>query len=146
MLAKVYEFGGLHSGAAVCSVLWFTLFSLILAWETWGVNTGLNGMLLLACTLTILVILWAMLRTSWPAYRFKKHDTFEYCHRLGKLALIFLIFIELYLFYLTLKDQAGTASPKLALLQHPASWLFIISAVHLLLPWLRLRPLDMNYI
>jgi hypothetical protein len=135
-LAKMYEYGGLHSGAAVCSVLWFTLLSYILTWEF--ITIRIADPLIIICTFTIISILWAMLITAYPAFRSQKHNTFENIHRFGGWAVLGLFFPELYLFTRALGHQAGPASPGAVLTKLPAFWLLIASAFHVALPWLRL--------
>ena len=58
-LAKLYEYGGLHFGAAVCSVLFFTLLSAILIWEF--ITIRIADPLIMMCTFTVICILWASL-------------------------------------------------------------------------------------
>ena len=139
MFAKVYEYGGFHSGAAVCSVLWFTAFSVIIL-----TNIKALGPVLLTCTLIIWMIFAAMLVLAFPKIRFNHHNAFEYVHRWGTVVTLFLMFPELHLFHRELAFNASPDSPTPALIQLPAYWLFVISVILLLLPWLRLRKLSMD--
>ncbi|MFC0112659.1 membrane protein [Kibdelosporangium aridum] len=63
---KVYHFGGLHVGAAVCATAWFpfTAPSLALTW-------------------LILALLVAMIVLALPSLRARHHDWFERAHRFG---------------------------------------------------------------
>jgi len=138
-LAKIYEYGGLHSGTAVCSVLWFTLLGYILTWEF--ITIRIADPLIIMCTFTVIGVLWAMLVTAYPAFRSRKHNTFENIHRFGGWVVLGLFFPELYLFTRALGHQAGPASPGAVLTKLPAFWLLIASTFHVALPWLRLRRL-----
>lgn len=138
-LAKMYEYGGLHSGAAVCSVLWFSLLSAILTWEFMTIRIA--DPLIMMCTFTVAGILWAMVITAYPQIRAWRHNTFENVHRFGGWLVLGLFWPELYLFTRALGHQAGPASPGAVLTKLPAFWLLIASCFHIALPWMRLRRL-----
>jgi hypothetical protein len=141
-LAKIYEYGGLHSGAAVCSVLYFTLLSAIITWEF--ITIRIADPLIMMCTFTVICILWAMLITAYPYFRSRQHNIFEMVHRFGGWAVLGLFFPELWLFTRALGHQAGPASPGAVLTKLPAFWLLILSAFHVALPWFRLRRLEIQ--
>ena len=141
-LAKMYEYGGLHSGAAVCSVLWFSLLSAILTWEFMTIRIA--DPLIMMCTFTVVGILWAMLITAYPRIRAWRHNTFENVHRFGGWAVLGLFWPELYLFTRALGHQAGPASPGAVLTKLPAFWLLMASCFHVALPWMRLRRLKIQ--
>jgi hypothetical protein len=138
-LAKMYEYGGLHSGAAVCSVLWFSFLSAILTWEFMTIRIA--DPMIMMCTFTVVGILWAMLVTAYPRIRAWRHNTFENVHRFGGWIVLGLFWPELYLFTRALGHQAGPASPGAVLTKLPAFWLLVVSCFHVALPWMRLRRL-----
>ncbi|KUJ20359.1 uncharacterized protein LY89DRAFT_730406 [Mollisia scopiformis] len=141
-LAKMYEYGGLHSGTAVCSVLWFSLLSAILTWEF--ITIRIADPLIMMCTFSVIAILWAMLITAYPAFRSWEHNTFENIHRFGGWAVLGLFWPELWLFTRALGHQAGPASPGAVLTKLPAFWLLIATCFHVALPWMRLRRLKIQ--
>ncbi|KAG0650009.1 Alanine valine serine reductase [Hyphodiscus hymeniophilus] len=138
-LAKIYEYGGLHSGAAICSVLWFSILSAILTWEY--ITIRIADPIIMMCTFTVVGILWAMLITAYPQIRSKRHNRFENVHRYGGWTVLGLFWPELYLFTRALGHQAGPASPGAVLTKLPAFWLLMASCFHVALPWMRLRRL-----
>ncbi|RDL41895.1 Uncharacterized protein BP5553_01874 [Venustampulla echinocandica] len=138
-LAKMYEYGGLHSGAAVCSVLWFSLLSAILVWEF--ITIRIADPLIMLCTFTVMCILWTMLITAYPQFRSWKHNSFEVIHRFGGWIVLGLFWPQLWLFTRALGHQAGPSSPGAVLHKLPAFWLLIASCFHVALPWIRLRRL-----
>ena len=138
-LAKIYEYGGLHSGAAVCSVLWWSYLSAILTWEF--ITIRIADPLIMMCTFTVLAILWAMVATAYPLIRSWRHNTFENVHRFGGWLVLGIFWPELYLFTRALGHQAGPASPGAVLTKLPAFWILMISCFHVALPWMRLRRL-----
>lgn len=137
--AKIYEYGGLHSGAAVCSVLWFSVLGAILTWEF--ITIRIADPLIMVCTFTVLCILWAMLVTAYPQFRSWKHNTFENIHRFGGWIALGLFWPELYLFTRALGHQAGPRSPGAVLTKLPAFYLLLVSCIHVAVPWMRLRRL-----
>jgi len=139
MFTKVYEYGSFQSGAAVSSVIWFTAFSIIIF-----TNAKALGPMLLTCTLSIWIIFATMLILAFPYIRFHYHDAFEYVHRWGTVATLFLVFSELCLFHRELADHASPEFPTTTFIQLPAYWLFVLSALLLLLPWLRLGKLTVE--
>ncbi|KAF8867071.1 hypothetical protein BDZ45DRAFT_577739 [Acephala macrosclerotiorum] len=141
-LAKIYEYGGLHSSTAVCSVLWFSLLSAILSWEF--ITIRIADPLIMMCTFSIIAILWAMLITAYPTFRSWKHNTFENIHRFGGWAVLGLFWPELWHFTRALGHQAGPASPGAVLTKLPAFWLLMATCFHVALPWMRLRRLKIQ--
>ncbi|CAG8980263.1 hypothetical protein HYALB_00010264 [Hymenoscyphus albidus] len=120
-LAKIYEYGGLHSGTAVCSVLWFSLLSAILVWE------------------------FVTLRIADPLIMIaSRHNTFEVIHRFGGWVVLGLFWPYLWLFTRALGHQSGPSSPGAVLTKLPAFWLLIGSCFHVALPWMRLRRLEIK--
>ncbi|KAE9377122.1 hypothetical protein N431DRAFT_453493 [Stipitochalara longipes BDJ] len=142
MLAKVYEYGGFHSGAAVCSLLWFIAFIAILIWRL--VIARAIDAPLLAYTSAVILTLSAIICLAYPSCRSRKHDRFKYSHRLGNLAFMFLIFPMLILFNNALGYLGIPTSHKPLLVRLPAFWIFIVTVLHILLPWLRLRRLKVT--
>jgi hypothetical protein len=141
-LAKTYEYGGLHSGAAFCSVVWFSLLSWILVWEYKAYRIA-DPLILITSTI-ILAILYTILITTLPTLRQAHHNLFEHTHRLGGWTVLALSWIELYLFTRALRHQAGPSSPGAQLSRLPATYLLLLSTLHIALPWLRLRKLHIT--
>jgi len=142
ILAKVYEYGGLHSGAAVCSLLWFIAFSIVLTWKL--IMVGSIDALLLAYTFAVTLTLLVTICLAYPNLRSRKHDRFEHSHRLGNLAFIILIFPMLILFNNALGVPGDASSHGGLLFRLPAFWFVIVSVFHILLPWLSLRRLKVT--
>lgn len=144
ILAKVYELGGVHSGAAVSSIIWFGIFTGFLIKNSIDVSTSKwpvkNPVLvILACVL--LLVLISMAGTAYPSFRFKAHNTFEYVHRWGGWLSLALFWAELVLFANTNK---GTEKLGMVLIKIPAFWFLLISSVHTILPWLRLHRMKVT--
>lgn len=141
-IAKIYEYGGFHSSTAICSVLYFSLLSAILAreWMTFRIVDPL----IIACSLVVMVILWTMVIVAYPTIRAHRHNTFEMFHRFGGWIVLAVFWPELWLFTRALGHQAGPVSPGAILHKLPAFWLLIISCFHVALPWMRLRRIQIR--
>jgi hypothetical protein len=88
-LGKVYHFGGLHVGAAICATAWFLVMAAttpphVLTW-------------------TIAALLVAMVVFALPSIRARYHDRFERAHRFGGWTVLALFAIHAVLF----GDQAA---------------------------------------
>ena len=134
--AKVYHFGGLHSGAALAATAWFTVMvgvqvaryvqapgSVSPAW-LW-----LSGVLL---SLLMLMVIMAQ-----PQIRGRFHNGFERVHR-------FAGWSALLLFWgLALLASYESSSNLL----HSASfWMLVLLTLSIALPWLRLRKVAIEHV
>lgn len=141
-LAKIYEYGGLHSGAATCSVIWFTLILMLLTHEYNSVRIADPWIIL--CSFIVALMLWAMVIAAYPLIRAKQHNIFEIVHRFGGWICLATFFPELWLFTRALGHQSGPVSPGAELHKLPAFWMLIITSFHVALPWMRLRRLQIK--
>ncbi|KAH7308817.1 hypothetical protein BKA65DRAFT_354171, partial [Rhexocercosporidium sp. MPI-PUGE-AT-0058] len=135
ILAKVYEYGGVHSGAAVSSVLWFALFTGFLTSQF--VNQGLlKSPAVITTTYILLLLLVSIVVTAYPHFRFSSHNTFENFHRWGGWFSLAMFWAELVLFI-----HAQTPDIGPGLVRQPAFYFLLVSSLHSILPWLRLHKL-----
>lgn len=120
-LGKVYHFGGLHVGAAICATAWF----LVLA-----VRTTAHGAppFLLALTWTIFALLAVMIVLALPRLRARHHDLFERSHRFGGWAVLVLFAV-----------QSAVSDPVYL-------WPLALVAASVVLPWLRLRRVPVEIV
>ena len=137
-LAKVYEFGGVHSGSAICSVAWLTLLTVFM---TIGFDRHLmRDIAVLTISYTLLALLIAIVLTAYPIFRFKSHNTFEAVHRWAGWLSLALFWVQVVFFA---RMEAAMFNKPLSeqLYQLPSFWLLAISTIHTILPWLRLHRL-----
>ncbi|WP_112261184.1 ferredoxin reductase domain-containing protein [Lentzea terrae] len=117
-LGKVYHFGGLHVGAAICATVWF----LVLALTTTGPPV------LLALTWTIMAVLVLLVVLALPRLRAKHHDLFERSHRFGGWTVLVLFAV-------------------LSAVQNPVFlWPLALVVASVALPWLRLRRVPVHIV
>ncbi|MFS8097584.1 hypothetical protein LFM09_10635 [Lentzea alba] len=115
-LGKVYHFGGLHVGAAICATAWF----LVLAVTTTGPP------LVLALTWTIMAVLGALVVLALPRLRAGHHDLFERSHRFGGWAVLVLFGL-----------LAAVSNPVFL-------WPLALVVASVAAPWLRLRRVPVH--
>ncbi|MFC3890218.1 hypothetical protein ACFOWZ_01930 [Lentzea rhizosphaerae] len=117
-LGKVYHFGGLHVGAAICATAWF----LVLAATTTGPP------LVLALTWTIMAVLVTLVVLALPRLRAKHHDLFERAHRFGGWSVLVLFGV-----------LAAVSNPVFL-------WPLALVVASVVLPWLRLRRVPVHIV
>ncbi|MBM7863011.1 ferredoxin reductase domain-containing protein [Lentzea nigeriaca] len=117
-LGKVYHFGGIHVGAAICATAWF----LVLAVTTAGPP------FVLALTWTIMALLGTLVVLALPRLRAKHHDLFERSHRFGGWTVLVLFGV-----------LAATSNPVFL-------WPLALVVASVALPWLRLRRVPVHIV
>lgn len=134
MFARVYCYGGIHSGAAVAGTLWWLVFTVMICRMLLR-SASTFAITILTCI--ILVILTAILTLSYPTVRERYHNTFEITHRfLGWLSIL-LFWAQLSL----LTSHTSTPSHPITslLIRDPTFWNLAIITSLLIYPWLRIR-------
>ena len=139
VIAKVYEYGGVHSGAAFSSVIWFSLLTGYITQQC--ANGALQDPAVMTFTYILLCLLLALVITAYPRFRFSSHNTFEIVHRWGGWFSLALFWVELVLFA---HSQTTPSLPNLGLnlIKLPAFWFLLISSLHAIYPWLRFRKMS----
>jgi hypothetical protein len=141
-LAKIYEYGGIHSGAGVCSVIWFSVLTAFLTKDF--VSGLLKDIAIMTFTYILLTLLLAIVITAYPRLRFMSHNTFENVHRWAGWGSLLLFWAELVLFANNLRQGPSPQSLGILLIQLPAFWFLLISSIHAILPWLRFHRLPVE--
>jgi hypothetical protein len=137
--AKIYTYGGLHSGAAFCAVFWFSCLSALVVREY--VTRRIYKPHLKIATVPIFVAIWAMALTAYPRFRFFWHNVFEHTHRWAGWICIIFFWIQMVYFADHIAHQSGPGSPGARLPYRIDFWCLLVSTIHVVQPWLRLRRL-----
>jgi len=116
-LGKVYHFGGLHVGAAICATAWFLVLT---------ATTTVQGAPSAPLTWVIAAVLVAMVATALPRLRAKHHDLFERSHRFGGWTVLVLFGI-----------LSAVSNPVFL-------WPLALVVASVVLPWLRLRRVPVH--
>ncbi|KAL6705027.1 hypothetical protein ACN47E_007430 [Coniothyrium glycines] len=136
VVARVYCYGGLHSGAAVAGTIWWLVFTISMTWLF--LQDSIYPFPIIVITWILLVLLTSILILSLPGLRTKYHNAFEQTHR-------FLGWISILLFwmqFLLLLHHVSTATGRSlceALIHNPTFWNLIAITIALAYPWLHLR-------
>ena len=141
-LAKVYHFGGLHSGGAMVAIAWFALLFGSMIWQRYAGQgdvsltlLGLNGGLL---GLMLLVAIMAM-----PAIRARFHNAFERTHRFAGWAALLLFWV---ITAVSAREQNPTAALFDAVPRTVSFWVLLLVTLSVALPWLRLRKVPVSLV
>uniref|UniRef100_A0A0W0F3F9 Putative nonribosomal peptide synthetase 12 n=1 Tax=Moniliophthora roreri TaxID=221103 RepID=A0A0W0F3F9_MONRR len=138
--ARVYHIGGLHSGCAISGVLWLVLFTGKATKEL--VDGGRISVATLAVTYWIMIFLLGIVVFAHPDLRTKKHDSFERVHRFLGWSAAAMVWAQVILLINDYKEPGQPLSH--AMKTTPAFWLLVVLTGSLILPWLRLRKVNVR--
>ncbi|KAF6822264.1 integral membrane protein [Colletotrichum plurivorum] len=144
-LAKVYSYGGIHSGCGVASLFWFIAFLVVLTGETTNQLTptgALRAYVLLdsylICLLLILIIAFAH-----PRARVLLHNWFEGTHRFLGWTVV-LLFWALVMMLAEDASRAARVPYGAAVASTPSFWMLVVITLLVAYPWTRLRLRDVE--
>lgn len=135
IMARVYCYGGIHSGAAVAGTLWWTIFTAVMSWTLFQEKACASTGVFVAWT--SLILLLAILILAYPTMRARYHNTFETMHRFLGWASILLFWAQLFL--LTASTSTQSTHFPTNLIRNPTFWNLMLITTLLIYPWLRLR-------
>ena len=139
-VAKLYEFGGVHSGCAVSSLLWFITSA---AFMTRDFARGtFQEPAVIAITYVLLSLFLAICIFAIPKFRFMSHNTFEAVHRFAGWLAVALFWVNILLVLRAQSKTPGSESLGMLVLKAPTFWLLVIITFSIVLPWLRLRKVN----
>lgn len=140
-VAKVYEFGGVHSGAAFCATMWFLrlVILLTLAFQDGTLGDNIPG---LALVWVVLLLFVGIIVFAHPSLRTKQHDVFERTHRFAGWIANALFWVLVVLASNALADRGDDPrSTGQVLVTLPSFWMLTLNTAHTFIPWIRLRKL-----
>ncbi|KAJ6079027.1 hypothetical protein N7467_008780 [Penicillium canescens] len=140
--AKVYHYGGVHSGCGVASLVWYVGFVGVLSLQYWATTPASAMIRLSAAPVTlayiILVLLLAIIVVAHPTFRMKRHDYFELTHRFSGW-LIVALFLALLMVFAHEASQSMHKPLGNFLVTLPAFWFLVLTVISIIQPWLFLR-------
>lgn len=141
-LAKVYHFGGLHSGGAMAAIAWFALLFGSMIWQRLegpgGVSLALIGLSGGLLGLLLLVAVMAM-----PTLRGRFHNAFERTHRFAGWAALAMFWA---MTLVSAQEQDRAAALIVVLAQSASFWMLLLVTMSIALPWLRLRKVPVSLV
>lgn len=138
-LAKVYEFGGVHSGAGVATAIWAIFFTVQIT-RAIVLQVPHVGVAPVVFTYLLIALLVAIIVAAHPAFRRSSHNHFECIHRFcgwGALALFWILAMLL----TNSTSQAASESFARTLFMGPIVYFLFATTFLTILPWLHLRQL-----
>jgi hypothetical protein len=145
LATKIYHLGGVHSGASIAATIWLGVCNVVLARE-WARNTKIaREPGLFAVTGIIDCLFLTIIVLAHPTLRAKFHNTFEIAHRFFGWAAVALFWVQMFvLSNAERKMQDPPPSLVKSVFQSPVMWLLLVVTVSLVLPWLRLRKVNVH--
>ncbi|KAF3915795.1 hypothetical protein ABW21_db0200963 [Orbilia brochopaga] len=138
--AKVYEYGGVHTGAAVSATMWYIFLTEEIT-RTY-VTADRNGVRLknmypvLTFTWIPLILLVSITVLAMPGLRRRYHNYFEASHRFGGWIGIAAIWVQSIVFADAIRGEKNLG---IVLIQSPSFWFLLVITGCLIFPWLLLR-------
>ncbi|KAF2102347.1 hypothetical protein NA57DRAFT_32934 [Rhizodiscina lignyota] len=136
-LAKCYEYGGVHSGAAMSGTLWFLLLACNV-YRSFAIKE-LDSVPIVITTSILLSTFALIITFAHPRIRTAMHDVFERTHRWAGWTASAVFWVEIIMLVWELHGRPEGAAFMKALAQQPSFWLLFLTTCHAFHPWLRLR-------
>lgn len=138
-LAKVFHYGGVHSGCGVAAVVWYIMYTIestLLLIEDKHTHTDIIANM--ACSWILVTMFCIILAGAHPWFRRNYHDYFEAFHRFaGWTALLTFWIHNVFSAAITARETHSTIG--MALITSPSFWTILLSTSCTLLSWSRLR-------
>lgn len=136
-LAKVFHYGGCHSGCGVAAVVWYILYTVLTIFDY--VHEPEGDVLANMITSCILLVMFCLiLGGAHPTFRRKHHDAFEAFHRFAGWTALCTFWVH-NIFAARILARKEHLSLGMALVRSPNFWTILISTCCTLLSWSRLR-------
>ncbi|KAL9002576.1 MAG: hypothetical protein Q9188_004505 [Gyalolechia gomerana] len=140
IIAKLYHFGGVHSGCALSATVWFILYTALITKDY--VSGSYNQPAVIATTYLLLALFLSICVFAIPKFRFVSHNTFEAIHRFAGWAAVGLFWVLILLVSKAASEVPGSDSLGMTVVQSPAFWILLVITFFTILPWLRLRRVE----
>ena len=143
-IAKIYHLGGVHSGAATAAVLWFGIFNAVLIRE-WRTKSVIMQVEVFVITGVLDCLLLSITALAYPWFRTRHHNTFELVHRFAGWLAVLLFWVHIVVIT-NAERQTAHHHPNLGylIIRAPAFWCLLVISFSLVLPWLRLRRVQVH--
>ncbi|KAK2045449.1 tat pathway signal sequence [Colletotrichum somersetense] len=142
-VAKVYSYGGIHSGCGVASFFWFVAFLVVLTGDF--ANPDAIRAYILLDSYLICALLAAIIGFAHPRARVLLHNWFEGTHRFLGWSVILLFWALVMMLAEDSSRSGGAGVPyAAALVATPSFWMLIAITLLVAYPWTRLRLRDVE--
>ena len=151
LAAKVYHYGGVHSGCGIAALVWYIGFVGLLSNMYWtpspAGSTSTPSINISAAPVAIAYIILALLvlmtAVAYPTFRVKRHDYFELTHRFTAW-LVIALFVALLMVFSIEVSRAQHEPLGHFLVMLPAFWFLVVTVIAILHPWSLLRKVPVR--
>ncbi|KAI4102480.1 MAG: hypothetical protein LQ339_004634 [Xanthoria mediterranea] len=140
MIAKLYHFGGIHSGCAVSATAWFILFTALITKDYASGEYDQPGVM--AVTYILVALFLSMCFFAVPQFRFVSHNVFEAVHRFAGWISVALFWVLVLLVSKAKSELPGAESLGMTVVKSAVFWILLAITFFTILPWLRLRKVE----
>ena len=142
-LAKVYHYGGVHSGCGVAAVVWFILYTVLTTRNFVQSSAGgLPVANVVTCYILVTMYLFIIIGAH-PSFRRRFHDYFEVVHRFAGWTSFVILWTQTFILGVE-TSRSEEKNLGLVLVQNPGFWFLLISTSFIGLSWGRLRLRDVR--
>lgn len=134
--AKVYAYGGMHSGCALAAIAWYIAFTGLVIKHLVVppfVHPALAALTFVTISLLVSIVVFAL-----PSMRVKFHDSFEVTHRFCGWTVVVLFWAQIFLL-VWIRNGMSMSGYGAALVKAPGFWFQILITLLVIYPWLLLR-------
>ncbi|KAM7218451.1 hypothetical protein V8F06_006215 [Rhypophila decipiens] len=140
-VAKIYSYGGIHSGGAVAATFWYIAYLVLLTIEFQSAEPiSITRSYIYFVSYGILFMLFSILIFAHPHLRVVMHNWFEGIHRFLGWTVVLLFWAQT---MLLTADSVQTTTTRTnfgkALLISPNFWMLVVITILVIYPWTRLR-------
>jgi hypothetical protein len=140
MIAKVYCFGGIHSGTGLMATLWYTAFT---SWTIYvSIQKRSQSLPMDRANLALTGLNWflfvAIVTAAHPRVRSYMHDYFETSHRVCGWLLLASFWVQTVLFCVANAMRRHVDFGK-NLVKVPTFWMLVLMTALVIYPWVRAK-------
>ncbi|KAL8729563.1 MAG: hypothetical protein Q9166_004643 [cf. Caloplaca sp. 2 TL-2023] len=140
IIAKLYHFGGVHSGCAVSATVWFILFTALITKDFASGNYDQPGVM--AVTYVLLALFFSICIFAIPKFRIVSHNVFEAVHRFAGWIAVALFWVLILLVSKASSEMPGADPLGTTVIKSPSFWILLVITFFTILPWLQLRKVE----
>lgn len=138
-LAKIYHFGGIHSGAAISATMWLIAFSVSLTRHLVDAAKPTPSIALLVVTYVLDALLIVIVIFALPQMRQKYHNTYELTHRFLGWTALALFWPQSILLARDFVPEDTQSSLAVTYFTSPAPYLLFLVTMSIISPWVTVR-------
>ncbi|KAF5664808.1 non-ribosomal peptide synthetase [Fusarium heterosporum] len=136
-LAKVFHYGGFHSGAGVAATAWYLTYT-ILATEEWASDKTKYRLVNMITGWVVVSMFFIILVAAYPSIRRKFHDHFEAFHRFAGWVSLLAFWVH-NIVSARVTAHEWNKSISYALIRSPNFWCICVTTSCTIASWSRLR-------